>query len=643
MKKLISLILTAVMLFGAVGAAQTAFAAEGAVTVEKEYTASPEGIYTTAHLLAQYTDLSELRAFLYESVSRCDEKTDLSVFNLPYSLVKSLIEYVYYAMPEAFHVKNAAYYNHGDGRIHEVTFSYKSFCDTPQEFEAYRSQLESAADKILSGIEGNSKLTDVQKALLLHDRLALTTEYAFGTTSTDDFQHTAYGALVKGSAVCQGYAMAYLYLLERVGIECYYCASSQLNHGWNIVYIDGVPYHVDVTWDDRNYGDSRTDFTGRTDHNYFLLSTAGLKAEGHNATDFNTAPKDTRYDNYFWRNSTTAFVLLSDDIYYIDNKAQTLNRYSDRKVLESVEDVWYADGSHVWGSNFSCLSSAGADLFYSKTDGIYKYTPSEERYEKIYSPELSGVYAVYGFAYEDGELLIDINTSPNSTQKLRRISEPYTDVTLLLEGIEIESPPEKTVYYIGEAFDSTGIAVNGIYSGYTEIPLTDGLVFSGFSSDTAGEKTVRVAYGDFWTEFTVTVKMPVPDIAEGDSIKLRGDRIIVSSGVTAAQLLTESHPEVEIRFPDSASSDGTEALVTGTLVLFPDETLTVIVAGDTDCDGLVTASDARFVLRASVGLEIIDEASFIFRAANVMTEDSLSAADARAILRASVGLDSLSL
>ena len=29
-----------------------------------------------------------------------------------------------------------------------------------------------------------------------------------------------------------------------------YCASDLMNHGWNIVTVDGVDYHVDVTWDD---------------------------------------------------------------------------------------------------------------------------------------------------------------------------------------------------------------------------------------------------------------------------------------------------------------------------------------------------------------------------------------------------------
>ena len=33
-------------------------------------------------------------------------------------------------------------------------------------------------------------------------------------------------------------------------IESDLVLSDALNHAWNKVYIDGVAYHVDVTWDD---------------------------------------------------------------------------------------------------------------------------------------------------------------------------------------------------------------------------------------------------------------------------------------------------------------------------------------------------------------------------------------------------------
>ncbi len=67
------------------------------------------------------------------------------------------------------------------------------------------------------------------------------------------------------------------------------------------------------------------------------------------------------------------------------------------------------------------------------------------------------------------------------------------------------------------------------------------------------------------------------------------------------------------------------------------DTKTVIVPGDTDCDGTISAADARIALRASVGLETISDAAAA--AASVDGSAGISAADARLILRASVALE----
>lgn len=63
------------------------------------------------------------------------------------------------------------------------------------------------------------------------------------------------------------------------------------------------------------------------------------------------------------------------------------------------------------------------------------------------------------------------------------------------------------------------------------------------------------------------------------------------------------------------------------------------VFGDVDSDGIVTASDARFVLRASVFLEKLTPE--ILKLGDIDKSGALTANDARMILRASVGLEQL--
>lgn len=67
--------------------------------------------------------------------------------------------------------------------------------------------------------------------------------------------------------------------------------------------------------------------------------------------------------------------------------------------------------------------------------------------------------------------------------------------------------------------------------------------------------------------------------------------------------------------------------------------LTAPFLGDIDCDGVVSAADARFVLRASVLLEEITDD--ILERGDIDRSGSLSSGDARMILRASVGLEKL--
>ena len=131
------------------------------------------------------------------------------------------------------------------------------------------------ADELLLGIAGNDELTEAEKAYLIHERLLDHCEYYYDY-ATYDFDgyavhsYTAYGALMNGYAVCQGYAIAYMYLCRRAGLECYYedgmsTDKDHIGHAWNVIYLDGAdgvrrPYYVDATW---------ADFSGDTER-YFL-------------------------------------------------------------------------------------------------------------------------------------------------------------------------------------------------------------------------------------------------------------------------------------------------------------------------------------------------------------------------------------
>ena len=57
-------------------------------------------------------------------------------------------------------------------------------------------------------------MTDEQKALVIHDYLVSHAEYDLNYKN-----YTSYGVLMDGRGVCQSYALAYMYILNHLGIE----------------------------------------------------------------------------------------------------------------------------------------------------------------------------------------------------------------------------------------------------------------------------------------------------------------------------------------------------------------------------------------------------------------------------------------
>ena len=74
-----------------------------------------------------------------------------------------------------------------------------------------------------------------------------------------------------------------------------------------------------------------------------------------------------------------------------------------------------------------------------------------------------------------------------------------------LDAVTITSAPTKLLYTVGEALDTSGLALAAVYSDNSSEPITDGYTLSGFDSATAGTKTVTVTYGDKTAHFYVTV------------------------------------------------------------------------------------------------------------------------------------------
>lgn len=90
--------------------------------------------------------------------------------------------------------------------------------------------------------------TEKEQIKKIHDVLCKTIVY----TDEEDGCYDAAGAIIKGKAVCQGYAMAFTYLCQLYGINCSMVRGevSTGGHAWNIVKVGERWLYMDVCWDD---------------------------------------------------------------------------------------------------------------------------------------------------------------------------------------------------------------------------------------------------------------------------------------------------------------------------------------------------------------------------------------------------------
>ena len=219
----------------------------------------------------------------------------LSAYNLPADSFGTFYMKFVNDHPEFFYLGGYCNYSYIGGVVQCAEIVYIS--NDTSSMKKMASAYENKVKKILSSV--NSSWSNLEKALYVNDYLAINCEYDGSFT-----KYSSYNALVEGKAVCQGYALAYQDLMNRMNIPCELVTSNKLNHAWNLVKIGSSWYHVDVTWND-----PISDRYGRARHFHFLKSTNYFRssAGGHTATDYvysgsagEAQAKSTSFDNAFW-------------------------------------------------------------------------------------------------------------------------------------------------------------------------------------------------------------------------------------------------------------------------------------------------------------------------------------------------------
>ena len=376
---------------------------------------------------------ADLKKAILAALQAGKESLDVKEYNLTVADdvddIQVLIAEVINESPELFFVSAGFKYSYNDTQITKITFVYKDF--TQEQKDAYMKKLKQVAALV------TSDMTDEQKALVLHDYLAQHIAYAYaeykaGTLSSIPNVYNAYGALVEGKAVCQGYALAYSALLHTVGIDADICDSNAMNHAWNVVSIGGAWYHVDVTWDDPVWNTE-----GRAMHSYFLLSDTGIAKgeEGHQHYDWvdNVECSSTKYDDYWWSEITSQIVLVNGHYYYIKQNGDGLgfqlyesdgNTETSKYSSSSRWNVW--EGSGYWKTAAAYLSKQGNYLYFNDNLNLYAMKVTGSEPQVVYTYNNNDGYVYGAMVYENGTARLNISTTPNKD------NDNYTTIKLEL-------------------------------------------------------------------------------------------------------------------------------------------------------------------------------------------------------------------
>ncbi len=221
----------------------------------------------------------------------------------------------------------------GDGEM-TITLGTNDYGDAEQaRFDAALSEIVRGAEELDSVYE---------RALYVHDEIAKNTVYDWDSADApegggDRAAHSAYGCLVGGSAVCEGYAKAYTAALNALGIDCIYVPGEADgdSHAWNCVKLGEGYAFVDVTWDDV---DREEDYGVSVRYDYFGLTTEEIGKDHTPDEGMPPLPEcvSTEYD-YFVRNGLVLDRYTREGAAELFNSGATSIKFTSKGELDAAK------------------------------------------------------------------------------------------------------------------------------------------------------------------------------------------------------------------------------------------------------------------------------------------------------------------
>jgi len=179
--------------------------------------------------------------------------------------------------------------------------------------------------------------SDDDKETYVHDYCLDTFTYDFALA---DYSFSVLGPVLKKSAVCEGIAKFVKLAFTYLGLKSHVVTGTAINpghgkpepHAWNIVKINGKPYHLDVTFDMTMMAQGNAALKNRVKrYDYFNLSDADIKKDH---VIKGSAPACTTVGDYF---SVNSLVMNSLDDF--ENHAAKVLRQGRKDIMAKFINV----------------------------------------------------------------------------------------------------------------------------------------------------------------------------------------------------------------------------------------------------------------------------------------------------------------
>ena len=246
-----------------------------------------------------YSTLDEETRIVYDEVldAILSHEEEVSVSTVDTKILENAYKAVCADYGGLFWVSGYVYtqYTRG-GKLVGMDFTPK-YTMSHEERIGIQEQIDDSVEELLAGISVSN--SDYEKAKYVFEILIQNVDY---DASMENNQNII-SVFLSRATVCQGYACATQYLLNKLGVPSTIVTGTAEgeSHAWNLVRLDGNYYYMDTTWGNSRYLDDSSQIEKYVNYSYLAVTSEEISRTHVLDSSFPLPECTSLENNYFVR------------------------------------------------------------------------------------------------------------------------------------------------------------------------------------------------------------------------------------------------------------------------------------------------------------------------------------------------------